>query len=41
MIHYDDRGTRVLLSHPLPGEARTLPVDWRRPTSLQPPPSAS
>jgi len=41
MIHYDGRGTRVLLSHPLPGEARALPVDWRRPTSLQPPPRSS
>jgi len=39
MIHYDARGTRVLLSHDLPGEARDLPPGWRRPTSLQPPAS--
>lgn len=41
MIHYDARGTRVLLSHALPGDARALPADWRRPTSLQPPPDSA
>jgi anti-sigma regulatory factor (Ser/Thr protein kinase) len=34
MIHYDARGTRVLLSHPVPGEARALPRDGARPTLL-------
>jgi serine/threonine-protein kinase RsbW len=36
VIHYDRRGTRVLLRHPLPGEARTLPRS-DDPTSLQVP----
>ncbi|HEX4250897.1 MAG TPA: ATP-binding protein [Pseudonocardia sp.] len=35
LIHYGARGTRVLLSHALPGDARPLPAEWRRPTSLQ------
>lgn len=34
LIRYDERGTRVLLGHPLPGDARELPVDQRGPTSL-------
>jgi len=34
LIHYDARGTRLFLSHPVPGEARTAPKDCR-PTSLQ------
>jgi anti-sigma regulatory factor (Ser/Thr protein kinase) len=34
LIHYDARGTRLLLSHPLPGVARTAPKECR-PTSLQ------
>jgi hypothetical protein len=34
LIHYDARGTRLFLSHPVPGEARTAPKDCH-PTSLQ------
>jgi two-component sensor histidine kinase len=35
LIHYDRRGTRVLLSHPLPGDARCLPSNYDSPTSLE------
>jgi len=35
MIHYDTRGTRVLLRHPLPGAARELSSDCRQPVRLQ------
>jgi serine/threonine-protein kinase RsbW len=34
LIHYDPRGTRVLLIHPLPGDARPLPGGCHSPTSL-------
>lgn len=41
LIHFDARGTRVLLSHPLPGEARTVPKDFPQPTSLHVEPSTA
>jgi anti-sigma regulatory factor (Ser/Thr protein kinase) len=41
LIHYDPRGTRVLLSHPLPGDARPLPSNCDSPTSLRVPPSGA
>jgi anti-sigma regulatory factor (Ser/Thr protein kinase) len=37
VIHPSEHGTRVLLTHPLPGEARDLPPCPDRPTSLQVP----
>ena len=33
LIHHDTRGTRVLLRHPLPGRARTVPPDRAAPTA--------
>jgi anti-sigma regulatory factor (Ser/Thr protein kinase) len=41
LIHYDRRGTRVLLSHPLPGDARCLPSNCDSPTSLEVPSSGA
>jgi serine/threonine-protein kinase RsbW len=34
LIHYDARGSRLLLSHPLPGEARAAPKGCHQPASL-------
>ncbi|HEY1970383.1 MAG TPA: ATP-binding protein [Pseudonocardia sp.] len=34
-IHFDSRGTRVLLTHPLPGKARERPPGCDQPTSLR------
>jgi anti-sigma regulatory factor (Ser/Thr protein kinase) len=34
-IHFDRRGTRILLTHPLPGRERPAPPACDRPTSLQ------
>jgi serine/threonine-protein kinase RsbW len=35
LIHFDARGTRVLLGHPLPGRARDLPGEPGRPVPLR------